>query len=501
MQKKCILVIVKSENMRLFHAEQPHYSFIDIPYNQNVCIDLNVDVIGDDILIGQERNSKNRLNYINPIRSAGEKTYRKNGNNELNALLFIDVVKKVLLQSHQVEKGASSFSIAITEILISVVYDLGVDKTNIDLIQSQFSEEPFRDVFHYSSTSDYYTALPQSTKPSILLKSVGQDLYYFYKASDKLKQYVLAGLAKDPLLEATVDYLFTYIERTNAHLPLDINKEFLAINEAAQSFIDSGKDFDFGSVVLSNGVTAEFQVILAECKVKAEQTSNSGLIIKKLGQISDELNLEMKDLKLFYTGTNIDSDYFKSLFAQKISDLESITGDYVIKFQQNVAREFFTSYKENTVHGGVIIEPSPAKIVSNAQGLSTGDSKSKTIESPFLAKTTTDDSKSLRKPLPQTSQVRKKTVPSVPKPLKSSKITAPPPPPPPPPPKSKPTSKDIPKKVSPAMKERMPSPPPPPPPPLGGKQNQKKESSSPAQAKKKRRSTPPPPPPPPPLKK
>ena len=89
MQNKCILVIVKSENMRLFHAEQPHYSFIDISYNQNVCIDLNVDVIGDDILIGQERNSKNRLNYINPILSAGEKTYEKNGIKELNALLCL----------------------------------------------------------------------------------------------------------------------------------------------------------------------------------------------------------------------------------------------------------------------------------------------------------------------------------------------------------------------------------------------------------------------------
>ena len=503
MQTKCILIILGSKSMRLFLAEQPHYSFIDIEYNDKVVIDLEMDIIGDDILIGEERNSKNRSNYINPILSA-----------ELNSSLFVGAVRKILSQLHDRDSRSTSFAIAMSEMLVSVVFELGIEYKSIETLKTHLRQEVFLDVHFHVSKSDNYLALPKSSKPLVLVKSIGEDLHYFYKQKDDLKQIVLPGLAKDPLLEVIINEIFKYIVQTNAHLQLDLKNEYDTIRYEALTIIANPSNISFGELLLSNGTTAEYRVILTQCKNKAEQSSNSGLIIRQITDIAEEIATEEKNIRLYYTGTNINNDNFKSLFAQKISDVLNVPDDYLLEFQQNVAKEWFSTYKRKPTSGGIVIEPNATNdIKHNPERESAPKKLTEVIKSSPLTNPKVISTTNPRSPLSTPEGNRKSGIPSAPKPMKSVKKMAPPPPPP----RVKQTTSNTSKPSSPPKKVRLsptlPPPrgiqstskpssppnkvrlsPPPPPPPPRGKQSTS-NTSKPSNPPNKLRSPPPPPPP------
>ena len=469
--------------MRVFLLEHPHTSFNEVSYNGEISIDIEVDVLESEIYIGEERNPKNKANYINPVLDFKDSAYLKNGILENNTLLIVDVLKKILFDHYKNSGDGVSFSIAITEMLVSVVFELGVQHQILDLVQSHLKEEAFLNVSCEMAKADYFKALPVQSKPTILVKSIDDDLYYLYEASGVFKCVPLLGLAKDPLVGAVMDEMFKYIRQTNGHLNLDFKNERGTLYGHAEAFLKSGMPFDLGVLTLSNGISVDWQVTLANAKSIAEQASGSGLIVRQISTIALEMNEEANNLKLFYSGQNIKSGNFQSLFRQKVSDIEYIQDDFALDVFKLNGLEYHKVYQNNSRSGigssesnkKEQLKESPLR--TSSQGV--GDSGKKSAPSPHF---TDSNSSGIKANTPATPPAVPKpsVVPSPPRiPGGHSKVeTKPktvnisptnprnkksPPPPPPPPPKLKtkpPVSQAGAIKVNNGVKRPAPPPPP-----------------------------------------
>jgi len=516
--------------MRVFLLEHPHTAFNEVSYNGEISIDIEVDVLESEIYIGEERNPKNKANYINPVLDFKDSAYLKNGILENNTLLIVDVLKKILFDHYKNSGDGVSFSIAITEMLVSVVFELGVQDQILDLVQSHLKEEAFLNVSCEMAKADYFKALPVQSKPTILVKSIDDDLYYLYEASGVFKCVPLLGLAKDPLVGAVMDEMFKYIRQTNGHLHLDFKNERGTLYGHAEAFLKSGMPFDLGDLTLSNGISVGWQVTLANAKSIAEQASGSGLIVRQISTIALEMNEEANNLKLFYSGENIKSENFQSLFRQKVSDIEYIQDDFALDVFKLNGLEYRKVYQNNS-RSGIGSSESNKKEQLKESPLRTsspvvGDSGKKSAAPPHFTDTTAGSGIKANTPAAPPVVPNSSAAPSSPRirgshskddtkpktggtPPTKSRNTKSPPPPPPPPPKirgvrSKVESKAKTGSIPPANQRNKKSPPPPPPPPppkLKTKPPVSQAGAIKVNNGVKRPAPPPPPPPPPPKKK
>jgi len=502
MSKDCIVVLIRPESMRLFYKEQSHDAFVDIEYKGQSIIELSFDVSGDDVLIGDERNPNNYSSYINPISSITKKEYNKAGVNQSNVELLIDAVQKILLEHHTKAKKSAIFSTSIARSLLCVVFDLGIDTNSIELVQQRFKTEPFAGVVFHSTIDEYFESIPKTSKPKILINSVGSDLYYFYQHSTKIKQRKLESVAFNPLIEVVAKEIFQYIDRTNSHLTFDYLKEKQRFLFEAQKIVEKNQPINLGEVQLTNGRTFEFQIYLAQSKSKAEKASETALIIREIISITAEAGIDDKDLCLYYSGKNISNDYFDSLFANNVTEVHHIEDYNALQLQLKHAKEklddFSFQSSGKTLERQEIVktqQQSSKKTIkvteTNSEQLSNSSSTPTPTKPPVVENT------SLTSPPPPPKQVENKTskAPLPPPPIGKTKTTtttkkkAPPPPPPPPPaPPKGPTSAK--KKVAAPGKKKAP-PPPPPAPPKGPTSAKKKVAAS-----GKNKMAPPPPPPP-----
>jgi hypothetical protein len=481
MREPIILIRITKDDMRMFLTKHPHNSFIDVDFQGVTVIDLNIEVLNGDLLLENERNLKNSKNFINPVSDLDIAAKLKGTPYKSNGQLTVALAKKILYEYYSSSGNNTSFSIAQTEMLVSVVFELGIRQEIIDSVTTEFNNESFLATYSSTSKNIYFEALPPVNKPRVLLKAVGEDIYCFYESGNILKQTSLAGLANDPLEDAVMHEIFDWVQRSNGHLHLNFDSEKSILRECARSFLKRKIDFDLNELILSNGQKVEYQLILATAKNQANSAKSSGLLMKQLVLIASELNVAPNDLKLFYSGENLYTDYFESLFREKISDVEYIGDDYLIKQYQKKALELISDSDGNRMktpsgpqelesttrvsgsHGASVLPPPPSPSAPRAKtpALPTPPSARRSMAppppSPSLSRSLSPSSATISPPVGR---------PKGP----------PPPPPPPPPPKAKipspppgsestmstPANKMGPISAQPVKSGKLPPPPPPP---------------------------------------
>ena len=482
--------------MRLFRKEQSHDAFVDIEYKGQSIIELIFDVSGNDVLIGEERNPNNYSGYINPISSISKKEYNKAGVNQPNVELLVDAIKKILQEHHALAKKSTIFSTSMARSLLCIVFDLGIEANTIEIVQKRIKNEPFAGVVFHTTIDEYYESIPRTSNPQILINSVGSDLYYFYQNATKIKQRKLESVAFNPLIEVVAQEIFHFIDRSNSHLTFDYVKEKHHFLFEAQKIVAKNQPINLGEVQLSNGRIFEYQIYLAQCKSKAEQSGETALIIREIISIAAEIGIDESDLCLYYSGKNISNDYFESLFSNSVAEVQHIEDFNALPLQLKYAREKLDNFTFESI--GNTLEPQDVvkseqlsskntdnvsetnfEQLSNSYSTpatprpSVLENTSETSLPPPPIKRETKASKvpvppqPMGKTKPKTSTItKKKAPPPPPPPLKATAghkntgtTTKKAPPPPPPAPPKGPMS--VKKKVAPKGKLKIPPPPPP----------------------------------------
>lgn len=507
------ILLLQPQCMRLFHKGQSHDAFVDIEYKGHKIIDLGFDVVGNDILIEDERNPSNINNFTNPIQVLlSEESSKSEKTNSLN--LLTSSFLKVLNEYHSTSGSNLMFSSAIARSNLCVLFDLGIEPACINEIKSRFKKEPFSGITFHVTSEEYFNSIPESSKPQISIKSVGSDLFYFYKKGSAVKKRFLKSVAFNPLVEVVAREIYDYIDQSNSHFNVDFSQEKKLFLREAQAIVNENKPISLGEIRLPDGRPYEYQIYLVRCRSKAENASETALIIREIVSIVGELGVNEKDLRVNYAGKNIDNSYFHSLFANNVAEVECLNVFHALALQIESAEEKLANLKVASTGSEVVdvVDDTPAGITK-----------------PTENKATVTNKKSNVPPAPS-EKSRKGVAPLLPTPPGAGKKgrtrtpgtgrTSPPPPPPPPPktkvksvapkPAATVTTKSSPKAVTPPLttvksappkekpaKGKMMAPPPPPPPRAGTPPAPPKKRSSVSKLGKKMA----PPPPPPPRKK
>ena len=365
----------------------------------------------------------------------------------------------------------------------------------------------------YSSSKEYFNSLPDSKQGNILLKSVGSDLYIFHKKS-KVEIVTLPGVAVNPEIEIIAREIFNYINRANSHIFFSFEKELKTLTAEAERVLDWHHPTVLESVELSNGRVFEYQVELVQCRLKAEQVNQSALIIKDVDSIIKGSSLRHEQVSIFYTGKNVNTDYFKGLLTNNYTNVSQLEEDFSINALLKGAEEKLANLKVTSTGSEVaeVVDDTSAEVTKPTENKATVTNKKPNVAPPASG----TSRKAVAPPLPTPPGAGKKGRKRTPGTGRTS-----PPPPPPPPPKTKvksvapkpaatgaakssskavtpplTTVKSAPPKEKPDKGKKM-APPPPPPPRAGTPPPPPKKRSSVSKSGKKMA----PPPPPPPRKK
>ena len=523
-----IVITVRPSSMRLFHKGQSHHSFSDIRYKGQNVIDLEFDVTDIDVLLGSERNENNHSNYCNPLSDLQAETYFRNGSTVQNIDLLIEGINKILVEHFSQLESNKNFTSIIARTQLCVVYEIGVTPQQSKALDTRLKSESFAGYVSFSSSKEYFNSLPESKQGSILLKSVGSDLYILHTKS-KIEMATLPGVAVNPEIKIIAREIFNYIDRANSHIFFSFEKELKILTTEAERVIDWHHPTVLQSVELSNGRTFEYQVELAQCKLKADQMNQGALIIKGVDSIIKESSLRHEQVSIFYTGENVNTDYFKGLLTNNYTNVIQLEDDYCIQALLKGAEEKLANLKVASSGSQVVdlVEATPAEATKPSVNKTTVTNQKPNVAPPPPNK----GRKGVAPPLPTPPGAGKKGRTRTPG---TGRTSPPPPPPPPPKTKVKPvvpkpansadknnikpaangtaessakavtpplrTVKSAPPKDKPAKGKKMaPTPPPPPPPPprAGTPPPPPKKRSSVSKPGKKMA----PPPPPPPRKK
>lgn len=519
------ILLLQPQCMRLFHKGQSHDAFVDIEYKGHKIIDLGFDVVGNDILIEDERNPSNIKNFTNPIQVLiREESSKSEKTNSLN--LLANSFLKVLNEHHLSSGSNLIFSSAIARSNLCVLFDLGIEPACINEIKSRFKKEPFSGITFHVTSEEYFNALPESSKPQISIKSVGSDLFYFYKKGNVVKKRFLKSVAFNPLVEVVAREIYDYIDQSNSHFNIDFSQEKNIFLLEAQSIVNKDKPISLGEIRLPDGRSYEYQIYLVRCRSKAENASETALIIREIVSIVGEIDVNEKDLLVNYAGKNIDNSYFHSLFANNVAEVECLNEFHALALQIENAEEKLANLKVASSGSQVVdlVDATPAEATKPSVNKTTVTNQKPNVAPPPPNK----GRKGVAPPLPTPPGAGKKGRTRTPGTGRTS-----PPPPPPPPPKTKVKSvvpkpansadmnnikpaatgtaessakavtpplrtvKSAPPKEKPAKGKKMAPPPPPPPPRAGTPPPPPKKRSSVSKPGKKMA----PPPPPPPRKK
>ena len=513
MSKDNYVLLIRPESMRLFHKGQSHDGFEAVEYLGQTTLELAFEVSGSEILIGQERNPSNRLNFINPLSEVPDQV-RSGMLNGLSSLdLMVAAVKKVLTAYHFSLDDSTNFQTKIPRSLLCVMFELGIEQGILKAFEKRISMEPFAGVVCINDNNSYFDALPTDYNPKILIKSVGSDLYYFYESSKKIKQRQLAAVAFNPLIEVVAEEIYNYIVKTNAYLSFNYSEEVDNFIHEAQKIVETNKPVYFGDIKLSNGQNYEYDITLARCKTRAEGGNESALIIREIISICFEIGIEEKDVHVYYSGQNISNDYFDKFFSNNLTGTHRLDDYFTLTLQLTLAEqklsELITRAKSNDSEN----INAEINFAESAQ-VPNGKTNARTSKAPAVAPGALSPSNqpilppivhphsSHAKPSSHTEDAtsNKKPIPTPPK-VGSAKKPPPPPPPPPLPRKgSSSTHSQVgaasPKILPPKPKKQMA--PPPPPPHRGSLVSSGKNvpgSLSKVSASVKRQTPPPPPPP------
>ena len=136
------ILLLQPQCMRLFHKGQSHDAFVDIEYKGHKIIDLGFDVVGNDILIEDERNPSNINNFTNPIQVLlSEESSKSEKTNSLN--LLTSSFLKVLNEYHSTTGSNLMFSSAIARSNLCVLFDLGFEPACINEIKADLKKSHF----------------------------------------------------------------------------------------------------------------------------------------------------------------------------------------------------------------------------------------------------------------------------------------------------------------------------------------------------------------------
>lgn len=419
------ILLLEPQCMRLFHKGQSHDAFMDIEYKGHKVIDLGFDVVGNDILIENERNPSNKKNYVNPIQVLLEEESSKSEKANSLKLLVSSFLK--ILNEHHLSSGSNLiFSSAIARSKVCVVFDLGFEPACIEEIKSRFKKEPFSGITFHITSEEYFTSLPKSTKPQISIKSVGSDLFYFYKKGNTVKKRILKSVAFNPLVEAVAREIYDYIDQSNSHFNIDFSREKNIFFLEAQSIVNKDEHISFGEIRLSDGPPYEYQIYLVRCRSKAENASETALIIREIVSIVQEININEKDLRVNYAGENINNSYFHSLFANNVAEAECLDKFHALALQIKNAEEKLANLKVASTGSEVVdvVDDTPAEISKPTENKATVTNKKPNVAPPPPTKTR----KGVAPPLPPPPAAIKANTSRN---AGSGRMSPPPPPPPP----------------------------------------------------------------------
>ncbi len=485
-----IVIAFRPYSMRLFHKGQSHHSFSDIPYKGQNIIDLEFDITDIDVLLGSERNENNQANYCNPLSDLQAETYFRNGSIVKNIDLLFEGINKILGAHFSQLEINKSYSSIIARTQLCVVYETGVTPQQIKTIDNQLRYESFAEFISFHAAKEYFNALPNSDNSTILLKSVGRDLYLFHRKA-KIEIITLPGVAINPEIEIIAREIFNHIDRANSHLFFLFETEMKILIAEAERVLNWHHPTVLESVRFSNGRSFDYEVELVQCRLKADRMNQSGLIIKGIDSIIKESSVRHEQASIYYTGKNIDNEYFKGLLTNNYTKVIPLEEDYSLAALLEEAEKKLASINAKSTENRIkptIKDTPPVSKHEKSQDVEL--SQNSTSKPPVVANT------SLTSPPPPPQQVENKSskAPLPPPPIGKTKTTtttkkkAPPPPPPPPAPPKGPMGAK--KKVATSGKKKAP-PPPPPAPPKGPTSAKKKVAAS-----GKKKMAPPPPPPP-----
>ena len=507
-----IIIAFRPNSMRLFHKGQSHHSFSDILYKGQNVIDLEFDITDNDVLLETERNVSNNASYCNPLSELKTEKYFRDGSLVQNIDLLIEAINKVLgAHFSHLESNKSYYSI-IARAQLCVVFEIGITPQQRKALDTRLKSGSFAGYVSYSSSKEYFNSLPDSQQGNILLKSVGSDLYILHKKS-KVEIVTLSGVAVNPEIEIIAREIFNYINRANSHIFFSFEKELKTLTAEAERVLDWHHPTVLESVELSNGRVFEYQVELVQCRLKAEQVNQSALIIKDVDSIIKGSSLRHEQVSIFYTGKNVNTDYFKGLLTNNYTNVSQLEEDFSINALLKGAEEKLANLKVASTGSEVVevVDDTPAEVTKPTENKATVTNKKPNVAPPASG----TSRKGVAPPLPTPPGAGKKGRTRTPGTGRTS-----PPPPPPPPPKNKvksvapkpaatgaaksspkavtpplTTVKSAPPKEKPAKGKKM-APPPPPPPRAGTPPPPPKKRSSVSKSGKKMA-----PPPPPPRKK
>ena len=484
-----IVIAVRPDSMRLFHKGQSHHSFIDILYKGQNVIDLEFDVTDIDVLLGSERNENNHANYCNPLSNLQAETHFRNGSIVKNIDLLIEGINKILGAHFSQLDANKNYASIIARTQLCAIYETGVTPQQIKFIDNQLSSESFAEFVSFSATEEYFNSLPNRDENTILLKSVDRDLYLFYRKT-KIEVDNLPGVAINPEVEIIAREIFNHINRANSHLFFDLEKEIKILISEAKRVLNWHHPTVLQSIRLSSGRTFDYEVELAQCRRKANQMTQSGLIIKAVDSIIKESSVRHELASIYYTGENIDNEYFKGLLTNTYNKVTLLKEEYSLEALMESARKKLASINSMLTENRVkptINETPPVSKHEKYQDVELSQS------SPSKPPVVENTSLTSPPPSPKQVEITLSPAPLPPPPIGKTKPKTTTttkkkvPPPPPAPPKGPMSAK---KNVAASGKKKAP-PPPPPAPPKGPTSAKKKVAAS-----GKKKMAPPPPPPP-----
>jgi hypothetical protein len=419
-----IVIAFRPSSMRLFHKGQSHHSFSEVLYQGQNLIDLEFDVTDIDVLLGSERNANNNSNYCNPLSELQIEKYFRNGSLVKNIELLIESINKVLGAHFSQLKSNKSYYSIIARAQLCVVFEIGITPQQSKALDTRLKSESFAGYVSFSSSKEYFNSLPESKQGSILLKSVGSDLYILHKKA-KIEMVTLTGVAVNPEIEIIAREIFNYIDRAKSHIFFSFEKEMKILTAEAERVLDWHHPTVLQSVELSSGRTFEYQVELAQCKLKADQMNQGALIIKGVDSIIKESALRHEQVTIFYTGENVNTDYFKGLLTNNYTNVIQLEDDYSIMALLKGAEEKLANLKVASSGSQVVdlVDATPAEISKPTENKATVTNKKPNVAPPPPTKTR----KGVAPPLPPPPAAIKANTSRN---AGSGRMSPPPPPPP-----------------------------------------------------------------------